>query len=72
MQKHRFEIWLTNIDRADLNAALVGFAHNRCKHILGFMCNDRHFMVAGTGFKHILHAIKGFRQRLLIIILAEV
>src|ERR1051325_2364381 len=58
VQEHRFEIRLTNIDRADLDAAFVGLGDDCCQHLFRFMSRDRDFMVAGTGFQDIFHAIQ--------------
>ena len=71
MQKDRFEIWLTNVDRADSDATLVCLCHHGCQHILRFMGNDRYFMVAGASFQDILYAIERFRQRFGIVILRD-
>ena len=63
MKKHRFEIRLADINRVNLDAALVGLGDDSRENFLGFVRDDRDFVIGGDGFENILHAVEGFRQR---------
>ena len=72
MQEHRFQVRLADVDRADLDAALVGLGHHCRQHILRFMGDHRDRIFAGAGFENILHTVQGFCQRFRIVVLADV
>ena len=72
MQEHCFEVRFTNIDRADLDATLIGFAHDRCENVFGLRCDDGYFVVGGPGFENIGHIFERVRKRIGIFVFADV
>jgi len=72
MQKYRFEIWLADVYRADLNAALVGFGNDRRQHVFGFGADDRDFVIHGFGLLHAVYAFERGGQRFGVVVLADV